>query len=136
MSTPTPWPTPILSTEQSLVCQREAGDALYRLGLAGSAHLAPGGRLDVYLHSRAPAVKRFADVKEDVWTTFELVLALHKDGCALFDQLQVVVLDTRWNPPRPQVKVLAQLDDLRAWQQERIIDAELIARLQVESPGD
>jgi len=135
-ATSTPWPTPILSTEQSLVCQREAGDALYRLGLAGSVHLAPSGRLDITLHSRAPAVERFADAKEDVWTAFEIALALHKGGCALFDQLQVKVLDTRWSPPRSQVRVLAQLDDLAAWQQERIIDAELIARLQVESPGD
>jgi hypothetical protein len=81
-------------------------------------------------------VQRFADAKEDVWTAFEIALALQTEGCALFDQLQIIVLDTRWNPPRSQVTVLAQLDDLEAWQQARIIDAELIARLQVESPGD
>jgi hypothetical protein len=102
----------------------------------GSIHVAPAGRLDITLHSRAPAVERFADAKEDVWTAFEIALALRKGGCALFDQLQVIVLDTRWSPPRSQVRVLAQLDDLEAWQQERIIDAELIARLQVDSPGD
>ena len=135
-STSTPWPTPIPPSEKSLVCQREAGDALYRLGPAGSVHLAPGDRLDVNLHGRASAVERFADAKEDVWTAFEIALALQKGGCALFDQLQVIVLDTRWSPPRSQVRVLAQLDDLEAWQQERIIDAELIARLQVDSPGD
>lgn len=134
--TPTPWPTPIPPTDLSLVCQREAGEVLYRLGLAGSIHVAPAGRLDITLHSRAPAVERFADAKEDVWTAFEIALALQEGGCSLFDQLQVIVLDTRWSPPRSQVTVLAQLDDLQAWQQERIIDAELIARLQVDSPGD
>lgn len=134
--TPTPWPTPIPPSEKSLVCQWEASDALYRLGLAGSVHLAPGGRLDLYLHSRAPAVERFADAKEEVWTAFEIALALQEKGCVLFDQLQVTVRDTRWNPPRSRVMVLAQLDDLEAWQQGRIIDAELVARLQVESPGD
>lgn len=134
--TPTSWPTPILSSEKSLVCQREAGDVLYGLGLAGTVHLAPGGRLDLCLHSRAPAVERFADAKEEVWTAFEIALSLREQGCDLFDQLQVLVLDTRWDPPRVQVTVLAQLDDLKAWQQGRIIDAELIARLQVESPGD
>lgn len=134
--TPTPWPTPIPPTDLSLVCQREAGQVLNRLGLAGSIHVAPAGRLDITLHSRAPAVERFADAKEDVWTAFEIALALQEGGCALFDQLQVIVLDTRWSPPRSQVRVLAQLDDLEAWQQERIIDAELIARLEVDSPGD
>jgi hypothetical protein len=135
-ATPTPWPTPIPPSEKSLVCQREAGDALYRQGLAGVVHVAPSGRLDLYLHSRAPAVERFADAKEEVWTAFELALALQMEGCALFDQLQVTILDTRWDPPRPQVKVLAWLDDLKAWQQGRLIDAELVARLQVQSPGD
>jgi hypothetical protein len=135
-STPTPWPTPLPPTEKSLVCQREAGDALYRLGLAGVVHVAPSDRLELYLHSRAPAVERFADAKEEVWTAFELALALQKESCAFFDQLQVTILDTRWGPPRPQVKVLAQVNDLKAWQQGRLIDAELIARLQVQSPGD
>jgi len=135
-STPTPWPTPILPSEQSLVCQREAGDALYRLGLAGSVHIAPGGRLDINLHSRAPAVERFADAKEEVWSAFGVALFLHGQGCVLFDRVQVIVLDTRWDPPRPQVRVLAQLDDLKAWQQGRFIDAELVARLQVTSPRD
>ncbi len=134
--TPTPWPTPIPPSEMSLMCQQKAGDALYRLGLAGSVHLAPSGRLDVFLHSRTPVVERFADAQEDVWTAFEMALALQEEGCVLFDQLQVAVLDTRWSPPHLRVKVLAQLDDLKAWQQGRIIDAELVARLQVESPGD
>lgn len=135
-STPTPWPTPIPPSEKSLVCQREAAEALYRLGLAGSVHITPDGRLDITLHSRAPAVERFADVREEVWTAFELALALTEEDCALFDQLWVNVLDTRWDPPRPRVTVLAQLDDLEAWRQGRIIDAELVARLQVQSPRD
>lgn len=134
--TSTPWPTPIPPSEKSLVCQQQVGDALYRLGLAGSAHLAPSSRLDLYLHSRASAVDRFADAKEEVWTAFEIALALQEEGCALFDQLQVTILDARWNPPRSRVTVLAQLDDLEAWRQGHIIDAELIARLQIESPGN
>jgi hypothetical protein len=135
-STSTPWPTPIPPSEKSLVCQRDAGDALYRLGLAGSVHLAPGDRLDVNLHSRAPAIERFADAKEEVWSAFGVALYLHGEGCILFDQLRVVILDTRWDPPRPRVTVLAHLDDLKAWQQGHFIDAELVARLQVESPRD
>lgn len=134
--TPTLWPTPIPPSEKSLDCQREAGDALYRLGLAGAVHVAPGGRLDLYVHSRSPAVERFADAKEDVWAAFEIALALREKGCAPFDRLQVMVLDSRWDPPRAQVTVLAQLDDLEAWHQGHIIDAELVARLQVQSPGD
>lgn len=134
--TPTPWPTPIPASENSLICQREAGDTLYGHGLAGTVHVAPSGRLDLYLHSRAPAVERFADAKEEVWTAFEVALSLWDRGCTLFDQVQIVVLDTRWDPARARVTVLAQLDDLQAWQQGRIIDAELMARLQVESPGD
>jgi len=134
--TSTPWPTPVPPSEKSLVCQREAADALYRLGLAGSVHVASGNRLDIHLHSRAPAVERFADAREEVWMAFELALALQEEGCAFFDQLLVHVLDTRWDPPRPRVTVLAQVDDLEAWQQGRIIDAELVARLQVESPRD
>jgi acylphosphatase len=136
LPTPTSWPTPVPATEDSLLCQREAGDALYELGLAGSVHVAPNGRLDLYVHGRAPAVERFADAQEEVWTGFEIVLALQDQGCGAFEQMQVSVLDTRWDPPRARVKVLAQLDDLIAWKQGRIIDAELMARLQVESPGD
>jgi acylphosphatase len=134
--TSTPWPTPVPATESSLLCQRQAGDALFNLGLAGSVHVAPNGRLDVYIHGRAPAVDRFAHAQEEVWTAFEIVLALQDQGCGTFEQMQVAVLDTRWNPPRARVKVQAQLDDLIAWKQGRIIDAELMARLQVESPGD
>lgn len=136
LPTATPWPTPIPPSEKSLVCQRQAGDALQQLALAGTVHLAPGGRLEMYLHSRAPAVARFADAKDEVWTAFGVAVDLYDAGCALFDQLQVTVLDTRWAPPRPQVKVLAQLSDLQAWRKGRLIDAELVARLQVESPGD
>jgi len=134
--TPTSWPTPILPSEKSLVCQREAGDEIYDRGFAGKVHVAPGGRIDFYLHSRAPAVERFADAKEEVWAAFEIALSLQEKDCVLFDRVQAVVLDTRWDPPRPQVTALAQFNDLIAWQQGRIIDAELIARLQVESPGD
>jgi hypothetical protein len=81
-------------------------------------------------------VERFADAKAEVWMAFGVALFLSGDGCDIFDQLRVIVLDTRWDPPRPQVTVLAQLDDLQAWQQGRIIDAELVPRLQVESPRD
>ncbi|MFZ5919138.1 MAG: hypothetical protein ACOYZ7_19565 [Chloroflexota bacterium] len=136
LPSPTPWPTPIPPSEQSLVCQREAGDRLYALGLAGSVHVAANGRLDLALYSRLPAVNRFADAAQEMWAAFELALALQEAGCDLYDQVQVWVLDSRWDPPRPQVTVLAQIDDLRAWQQGRIIDAELVARLQVQSPGD
>jgi len=134
-ATPTPWPTPVPPSEKSLLCQQKAGDVLYNRGLAGMVHIAPGGRLDMYLHSRAP-VKRFADAKEDLWTAFEVALSLQKETCVLFEQVQVLVLDTRWDPPRTQVTVVAQMDDLEAWQQGRIIDAEMVARLQVQSPGD
>lgn len=135
-ATPTPWPTLVSPSEASLACQREAGDALYALGFAGMAHLMPGGTLNLTLHSRAPAVDRFAHAQQDVWAAFEIALYLQEKGCDLYDQLQVVVVDTRWDPPRPQVTVLAQMEDLEAWQAGRIIDAELIARLEVQSPGD
>jgi len=136
LPTDTPWPTPIPPSEQSLICQREAGDQLYALGLAGTAHIAPNGRLDLALHSQSPAVDRLADAQEEMLAAFELAIALQEKKCDLFDQVQVIILDTRWDPPRAQISVLAQFDDLKAWQQGRIIDAELVARLQVQSPGD
>jgi hypothetical protein len=135
-ATPTPWPTLIPPSEASLACQREAGDALHALGLAGTVHVALNGGLNLTLHSRAPAVDRFAHAQEDVWAAFEIALYLQDKGCDLYDRLRVTVLDTRWEPPRAQVTVLAQMNDLEAWQAGRIIDAELIARLEVESPGD
>jgi len=92
--------------------------------------------LDIYVHSRVPAVERFADAQEDVWAAFGIGLYLQEEGCDLFERLRVTVLDTRWNPPRSRVAVMAQLDDLQAWQQGRILDAELIPRLQIESPRD
>ena len=129
--TPTPAPTLPSVTDTLLVCQRNVGFALHERNLVAAANISDNHLLDLYWVSLGWPIQDLDDALSGVVLGFDAAVEVWKDGCAVYDRVQVVVWDRRQGEQVRRLTVQANVDDLLAWQAGELSDKELIIRLQV-----
>ena len=133
-STPTPAPTVPALSEQLLVCQREAGQAMSARGMPGAANLSDDHLLLMKWVSMDWPVQNLDDAMPGVVTGMDVALDVWGKGCTVFDRVQIEVYDRRDNRQALRLTVLAQVDDMLKWRAGQMRDSDLIARLAVTQP--
>jgi hypothetical protein len=117
-------------------CQQRAVQMLWRAGLGGTASFALGETLQldlVYPVAQGESVQLAA---QQVWTAFDIALALSEGGCDIFSRIAVVVQPQRDETPT-QFRAWVDKADLQALDSAEISEDEFIDRVQyvVEPSG-
>lgn len=125
---PSPVPTYQVETHFRPVCQRRAAELLSEAGLGGTATLTDQTlRLDLVYH--VPDDGQTAYVSQQVWTAFDVVLALTDSPCDIFSQIEVLIV-SQGVPRSIQVYAGADLADLRAFRAGELSEHLFIDRVQ------
>jgi len=134
-------PLPLASTDlpETLppdLCQWKATQLLAQAELGGIVTLSPGESLRFeILYPLAPG--QIADqAAQQVWPAFDVALALDKERCSLFSQVEVVIRATRPGAPaRDDMHVNARVSavDLRAFGAGELSEDEFIERVSYET---
>lgn len=92
-------PTDLPETLSPELCQWKATQLLARAGLGGIVTLSPGKSLRFEIvYPLAP--DQIADeATQQVWTAFDVALALERERCNLFSQVEVTIRVTRPDAP-------------------------------------
>ncbi len=130
-SIPTPVPTLPGISEQLLVCQREAGQAMSSRGMPGAVNLSDDHLLLMKWVSMNWPVQNLDDALPGVVTGLDVALDVWEKGCTVFDRVQIEVYDRRDNRQALRLTALAQVDDVLKWRAGQLQDSDLIARLTV-----
>jgi len=133
-SIPTPVPTLPGISEQLLVCQREAGQAMSTRGMPGAVNLSDDHLLLLKWISMNWPVQNLDDALPGVVTGLDVALDVWEKGCTVFDRVQIEVYDRRDNRQALRLNILAQVDDMLKWRAGQLQDSDLIARLTVTQP--
>lgn len=132
--TPTPAPTLPNVTEALLVCQRDVGLAMHERGLVGAANISGDHLLLLSWVSLDWPVQDLDDALSGVIMGFDAAVEVWTGGCAVYDRVQIAVSDRRNDKQAHRLTVQANMDDLLAWQANKLSDKELLIRLQVTEP--
>ena len=128
LTVPTPVPTYPVETHFRPVCQQRAAELLSEAGLGGRATLVEQTlRLDL-VHPVAQAGQA-GDVSQQVWTAFDVVLALADGPCEIFSRIEVTI-ETQDVPRPTQVCADVDLSDLRALHAGELSERVFIDRVQ------
>ena len=133
-SIPTPVPTLPGISEQLLVCQREAGQAMSTRGMPGAVNLSDDHLLLLKWISMNWPVQNLDDALPGVVTGLDVALDVWEKECTVFDRVQIEVYDRRDNRQALRLNILAQVDDMLKWRAGQLQDSDLIARLTVTQP--
>ncbi|MDY7039704.1 MAG: hypothetical protein SVX38_02445 [Chloroflexota bacterium] len=137
-STPSPSPTPIPTlppvNADCLVCQREAGAAMYARRIIGAVHVTSDGRFEVTWLCRNQPINTLDDALDGIMQSFLVALQTRDEQRCPFDQVWIQVWDERAEQRTFRLSVRASVDDLRAWRSGLIDDPQLIERLEVDYP--
>ena len=132
--TPTPAPTLPGVSEQLLLCQRQAGFALNERHLVGAANISDHHLLLLSWVSLKWSIDDLDDALPGIILGFDAAIDVWENGCAVYDRVQINAWDKREDEQIHRLTVLANMDDLLAWEADQLSDTELIARLQVTEP--
>jgi len=130
-STPTPAPTVPGLSEQLLVCQSYAGQAMSTRGMPGAANLSDDHLLLMKWVSMDWPVQNLDDAMPGVVIGLDVALDVWGKGCTVFDRVQIEVYDRRDNRQALRMTILAQVDDVLKWRAGEMRDSDMIARLSV-----
>ena len=133
-ATPTPAPTLPNVTETLLVCQRDIGFALNRRNLVSAVNISGDHLLLLSWVSLNWPIQDLDDALSGVILGFDAAVEAWKNGCAVYDRVQIAVWDRRNDQQIHRLTVQANMDDLLAWQANELSDKELLIRLQVTEP--
>lgn len=136
MLTPTPTPVPTLSgvSDDLLICQREAGQALNVRNIVGAVNISDDHLLLVSWVSTEWAVRDLDDALSGVIMGFDVALDLWQRGCAVYDRVQIDVYDGTGDTQIYRLTVRVSMDDLLKWRARELDDSALTARLEVTQP--
>lgn len=110
---PSPVPTYGVQTHLAPPCQRRAVEMLLQAGLGGTTTLA-GRVLRCDLVYRAATDGHAEDVAQQVWTAFDVAMALVEDQCEPFSRVEIVI-EAQGAPPSTQIYAAVDLADLEAF---------------------
>jgi hypothetical protein len=133
-STPTPVPTVPGVSDQLLVCQSYAGQAMSARGMSGAANLSDDHLLLMKWVSMDWPVRSLDDAMSGVVTGLDVAMDVWGKGCTVFDRVKIEVYDRRDNRQALRLTVLAQVDDVLKWRAGEMRDSDMIARLTVTQP--
>ncbi|RLC92178.1 MAG: hypothetical protein DRI79_01255 [Chloroflexi bacterium] len=109
-------------------CQWEATRLLAQAGLGGTVMLTPGGQLRIEIvYSLAPN-QRADEAAQLVWIAFDIALALQKDECGSFTQVEVVIL-AQGSQTDTLIKASVSTADLVAFGAGELSEGEFIERV-------
>jgi hypothetical protein len=131
---PVPSPVPTLPGVDAklLLCQRQAGQAMYTRHMVGAVNLADDRRITFQWISRDWAVSDLDSALAGVMSSLDAALEVWQEGCMLFDQVEIDVYDRAGDAQNHRLTVTAQMDDVLSWRTGRLSDTALLARLEVE----
>jgi hypothetical protein len=127
-SSPLPAPTHAPETLPQEVCRWKATQLLAQAGLGGTVALIPGESLRfeiVYPFTPDQMAQKDVDeAAQQVWTAFDVALALEEEPCGAFPQVEVAILSD-------DVRIRASVSaaDLRAFNAGELSEAEFIERV-------
>ena len=129
--TPTPVPTVPGVTEELLVCQRKALEAMADRQMVGAVNLSDDHLLLFKWVLVGQRVASFDDALAGVIMAFDVALEVWEEGCAVFDRVHVEVYDRIDDQQTHRLTAEAAVDDILKWHAGAMSDSELIARIEV-----
>jgi hypothetical protein len=132
-ATPAPTPVPTLPGVRPdlLLCQRQAGQAMYARGMAGAVNLADDRQLTFYWISQAWGISDLDSALAGVISSLDVALEVWQNGCTVYDRVQIDVYDREGQAQIHRLVVTAQMSDLLRWRAGEIDDATLLGQLTV-----
>lgn len=136
-ATPLPTPIPTLPgvRPELLLCQRQAGQAMYARQMVGAVNLADDRRITFQWVSRDWPVSSLESALPGVMSSLDVSLEIWQEGCTLYDRVEVEVYDRAGATQAHRLTVRARMRDALDWRAGKLDDAALIARLEVEPIG-
>ena len=136
-TTPTPTPVPTLPavSGNTLLCQREAGEAMSARSMVGTVNISGDHLLWMSWVSTEWQVRDMDDALSGVIMGFDVALDVWQRGCGVYDRVQIDVYDGPGDSRTHRLTVHAPMDDLLRWRAGEFTDNQLIARLQVVEPA-
>lgn len=132
---PTPIPTLAGVRPELLLCQRQAGQAIYARQMVGAANLADDRRLTIRWLSREWPVSNLESALPGIMASLDVALEIWQEGCTFYDRVQIEVYDQEGAAQVHRLTVRARMSDVLDWRAGRLDDEALIARLEVERIG-
>jgi hypothetical protein len=114
-------PSPPISQDD---CQWSATQLLAQVGLGGTVMLTADGALDLNITYPLAPGQVTDDAAQEIWTAFDVALALHEQGCSSFTQIRITILahDT-------QIDASVSTSDLIAYSADELSQEEFIERV-------
>ena len=133
--TPTPIPTVPAASEDTLLCQREAGQAMSARSMVGTVNISGDHLLWMTWVSTEWQVRDLDDALSGVIMGFDVALDVWQRGCGVYDRVQIDVYDGPGDSRTHRLTIRAPMDDLLKWRAGEFTDNQLVARLQVVTPA-
>lgn len=135
---PTATPTPVITlpgvNDALLVCQRTVGFELNERHLVAAANLSDNHLLSLSWVSKDWPVNDLNDAVPGIVLAFDAAVEAWKNGCAVYDRVQIAVWDRRDGQPVRQLEAIAMIDDLLKWHNGEFGDQALLQRIEVIYP--
>lgn len=133
-ATPVPTPIPTLAgvSPALLLCQRQAGQAMYARRMVGAVNLADDRQITFRWVSRDWPVSNLDSALAGVMSSLDVSLEVWQGGCTLYDRVRIEVYDREDAEQVHRLTVTARMSDALDWRAGRLDDAALIALLEVE----
>jgi hypothetical protein len=131
--TPLPSPIPTLAgvNPTVLLCQRQAGQAMYVRQMVGAVNLADDRRITFVWVSRDWPVSDLDSALAGVMSSLDVSLEVWQGGCTIYDRVQIQVYDGEATRQTHRLTVTARMSDALDWRTGNIDDQTLIARLEI-----
>ncbi len=105
-------------------CQWSATQLLAQAGLGGTVTLTTDASLNLkIIYPLAPG-QEADDAAQEIWTAFDIALALYEQGCSTFTQVQVTIL-----AHNTQINASVNTSDLIAYSSNELSQEEFIDRV-------
>jgi hypothetical protein len=133
-ATPQPTPVPTLAgvSPELLLCQRQAGQAMYARQMVGAVNLADDRWIIFQWVSLDWPVSNLNGALAGVISSLDVALEVWQGGCTVYDRVRIEVHDREGDVQAHRLTVTAQMNDALRWRTGELDDAALIARLEVE----
>jgi hypothetical protein len=129
-TSPSPLPTPHAPTSPQQTCQWQATQLLARAGLGGTLTVTPDGLLRFEIIQPIAPGQTADEVAQSVWAAFDIALSLQeqKDECAIFTQVEVIIL-AHSSHTDTQISASVSAADLAAFSAGELSEEEFIERV-------
>ena len=131
---PTPVPTYPSGALSSQECQQRAVQMMSQAGLSGTAAVIPGESLRLNLVYPVIAAESLNDATQQVWTAFDVAIALTENRCAIVSRVEVQIAPQSGNVQDPSwIRAAVDVTDLKAFYNGELSEAEFIDQVAYET---